>query len=142
MIISTIIAVYFIMVSLILTYELFKARQELKVEKSVSDMYHNSAEEYWGYYMNEQRKNRSKALLIKELQEENAELEELFAHTDSLLDDANEWADGWEEAYKRVLEEWKVALKEKEELEAKNQHLKLELEYYRQKYEGDYDPIE
>lgn len=88
-----------------LTFEKKLVQMDVDMYKKLYEIEKQYTELYWSHYTEEQRKNRSKALLIKELKEENAELEELLTHENSLLDNANEWADGWEEAYNRVLEE-------------------------------------
>jgi len=135
MILLLIAVVSLMLFTMFLSYRVDELEFEKKLVQIDADMYNklyetekHYTELYWSHYNEEQRKNRSKALLIKELQEENTELEGLLAHKELELDNANEWADGWEEAYNRVLEEWKVALKEKEELEERNKWLQYELE--------------
>lgn len=121
-----------LVISLWLANKVIDLLSELHEIKKERDRALQSAEIEWMNYIQECRKNRSKALLIKELQEENAELEELLAHKELELDNANELADGWAEAYSRVLCEWKVVLQEKEALEDKVDELEtyiMEIEY-------------
>jgi len=139
-----------------LTFEKKLVRMDADMYKKLYETEKQYTEMYWSHYLEEQRKNRSKAILIKELNEEIAELEELLAHKELELDNANDWATGFEEAYERVKEE-NQHLEELlshetdtiydmqeylDKLAEKNESYKTELKYYREKYEGDYDPIE
>ena len=124
------------LIALWLAYELVKCQKRINYKNDCLVAREAQIEEYWLKLLKEQSRNRSKALLIKELNEEIAELEQLLAHKELELDNANSWADGWEEVYNRVAEEWRVALEEKEELECKVDSLTRELDVY---YEANKD---
>lgn len=187
-------------IALWLAYELVKCQKRVSYKNECLVAYKERTEEYWLKYLDMQSKNRSKALLIKELKEESAELESQLA--DALheaesfrelakerseeiekqkeqikslkneLENEFDWsmrysesvdkygalylealqkADELEESFGKMIKQheherefWYLEhqrqLDKIHELEVKNEHFKHELEYYRQKFDGDYDP--
>lgn len=60
--------------------ELIRVNQALEESEHNKEHVKYEVEKYWLAYIEEQRKNRSKALLIKELQEEISALEDELEH--------------------------------------------------------------